>query len=218
MMPEKNPGSASEARLFISFVAGLAILAAIGGWLVVAKSGLHSKPPGIAPDRPRTMVGFILTNQSGGSVAKVDLDGKFLVVDFLLTSCSLTCREVNRHLAEIQRLTANQPDIRLVSLTVDPREDTVAMLADYGHRIGADPARWLLLTGDKTILYHLISSSFFNQDLDDPFSYMPGNFSHTDRMALVDPQGRVRVYFDGLRDDVATNVVDTIQGLRKESL
>ncbi len=211
---QDEPGG--EGRLFIGLVVVLALLAAVGGWLVIAKSGLRPKSAGIPPDRPRGLVSFVLTNQTGRVVTEAELAKKYLVVDFLLTSCSLTCREVNRHMAQIQQLTREQPDVRLVSLTVDPREDTVAVLAEYGRNLGADPARWGLLTGDKTVLYRLIATSFLNQDLDDPFSYMPGNFSHTDRMALVDAQGRVRVYFDGLSEAVATNVVAAIAGLRQE--
>jgi len=216
MPNENNPGSDGEGRLFITFVVGLSLLAAIGGWLVVATSGLHPKPPGFAPDHPRTLVSFVLTNQAGRTVTQTELTGKYLVVDFLLTSCSLTCPVVNRHLAEIQDLTTNQPDVRLVSLTVDPRDDTVPALAEFGKKYGADPARWLMLTGTETNLYHLIATSFLNQDLNDPFSYMPGNFSHTDRLALVDSQGRVRFYFDGLSDDVASNVVTALASLRKQ--
>ena len=210
-----NNGSDPEGRLFITFVVGLSLLAAIGGWLVVATSGLRPKPAGIVPDHPRTLVSFVLTNQTGRTVTQTELTGKYLVVDFLLTSCSLTCPVVNRHLAEIQQLTTNQPDVQLVSLTVDPRDDTVPALADFGKKYGADPARWLMLTGDQTNLYHLIATSFLNQDLNDPFSYMPGNFSHTDRVALVDNQGHVRMYFDGLNDNVASNILTALAALRK---
>jgi len=122
---------------------------------------------------------------------------------------------VNSHMAQIQQLTTNQPDVRLVSLTVDPRDDTVDALAKYGARFGADTNRWLFLTGDKTQLYGLISASFLAQDADNQFGYMPGNFSHTDRIAVVDSRGRVQAYFEGLDDDVAAAVVAEITRLRQ---
>jgi protein SCO1/2 len=147
-------------------------------------------------------------------VTQSDLTGKILVVDFLYTSCSLTCPVVNRCMAQIQQLTTNQPDVKLVSLTVDPRDDTVDALAKYSERFGADTNRWLLLTGDKATLYDLIGNSFLAQDLNDPFNYMPGNFTHTERIALVDSHGKVRGYFDGLNDGTATAVVDEINHLR----
>jgi protein SCO1 len=209
----KSPAGGEE-RLFIGLVIALAALASIGGGLVVSYAHQH-KPPGIAPDHERTLASFVLTNQVGKAITQSDLQGKYLVVDFLLTSCTLTCRAVNQHMAEIQQLTTNQPDVRLVSLTVDPRDDTVPVLADYGRQNGADPNRWFMLTGDKAVLYHLIATSFLNQDLNDPFSYMPGNFSHTDRVAVVDANGRVQMYFDGLNDDLASSVVTAIDRLRK---
>ena len=145
-----------------------------------------------------------------------ELDGKILVVDFLLTSCTLTCREVNRRMAEIQQRTAHQPDVRLISLTVDPRSDTVPVLAQYGEQLGADTNRWLLLTGDKGMLYHLIGTSFLAQGAEeDPLNYMPGNFSHTERIAIVDLSGRVRGYFNGMKEDATDAVVAEIARLRK---
>jgi cytochrome oxidase Cu insertion factor (SCO1/SenC/PrrC family) len=208
----------NEERLFLGLVIGLVLLAGMGAWLLTYTLSRREQTHGLPPDRARTLADFTLTNAAGGTVTRADLKGKVLVVSFLFTSCSLTCPEVTRHMAEIQRLTAAQPEVRLVSLTVDPRDDTVAVLAKYGERFGADPRRWLFLTGGKTELYDLIATSFLNQDLDDPFSYMPGNFSHTERLAVVDAHGRVTAYFDGLRDDVAAVVTAEIERLRKQSL
>ena len=43
-------------------------------------------------------------------------------------------------------------------------------------------------------MYNLIGTSFLSQDTNDAFSYMPGNFAHTERIAVVDPQGTVRIF------------------------
>ncbi len=176
---------------------------------------VNQKAVAIAPDHPRELIDFTLTDRTGRTVTQSELAGKILVVDFLFTSCSLTCPVVNRHMAQIQQLTTNQPDVRLVSLTVDPRDDTADVLAEYAARFGADTNRWLFLTGDKTQLYGLIETSFLAQDADNQFGYMPGNFSHTDRIAIVDSRGRVQAYFEGLDDDVATAVVAEITRLRQ---
>jgi protein SCO1/2 len=175
----------------------------------------NSPPRLIAPDHSRQLINFSLTDRTGRIVTRTELDRKILVVDFLFTSCSLTCPAVNRCMAHIQQLTTNRPDVQLISLTVDPRHDTVPVLATYGERFGADTNRWLLLTGDKATLYGLIAASFLNQDLDDPFSYMPGNFSHTDRIAQVDARGNLHGFFDGLNDNTATAVVGEINRLRE---
>ncbi|MGP8020215.1 MAG: SCO family protein [Limisphaerales bacterium] len=172
----------------------------------------------IPPDHPRQLVNFTLTDRTERAVTRSDLNGKILVVDFLFTSCSLTCPAVNSQMAQIQQLTTNQPDVKLVSLTVDPRDDTPAVLEKYGERFGADPNRWLFLTGDKAQLYDLIGTSFLASDTNDAFSYMPGNFAHTERIAVVDAHGRLQGYFDGLNQNTATAVASEITKLRNQNL
>ena len=177
-----------------------------------------SPPTLIQPDHPRNLVDFSLTNSAWRVVTRSDLKGKILVVDFLFTSCSVVCPYVNAQMAQIQQLTTNEPDVKLVSLTVDPRDDTPDVLAKYGERFGANTNRWLFLTGDRATLYALIGQSFLAKDIDDAFSYMPGNFAHTERIAVVDSEGNLRGYFDGLNQNTAGAVVDEIEKIRNEKL
>jgi cytochrome oxidase Cu insertion factor (SCO1/SenC/PrrC family) len=168
----------------------------------------------IAPDQPRALVDFSLTDQMGRTVTQGDFAGKYLVVDFIFTSCTITCPVVSRQMAEIQTLTAGEPDVRLVSLTVDPADDTVEVLRQYGAGFDADPGRWSFLTGNEAVIHRLIAVSFLAPDTASQYAYMPGNFAHTDRIALVDPQGRVRSYFNGLNAEAADAVAAAIKRLR----
>ena len=135
-----------------------------------------SQPTLIQPDHPRNLVDFLLTNSTGRVVTRSDLNGKILVVDFLFTSCSVTCPYVNAQMSRIQQLTTNEPDVQLVSLTVDPRDDTPDVLAKYGERFGADTNRWLFLTGDRAALYQLIGQSFLAKDEEIPSAICPEIF------------------------------------------
>jgi len=222
-----NTGSKArndERLLFGVAVVAATLFAAGYVFLMVAMNHREKSPPvpvpsddavALSPDHSRELVDFSLIDRTGRTVTRSGLAGKFLVVDFLFTSCSLTCPVVNGHMAEIQQLTTNQPDVQLLSLTVDPRDDTTDVLTKYGEKFGADTNRWLLLTGDRDELYHLIATSFLSQDENDPFTYMPGNFSHTERIAVVDPRGNVRAYFDGLAHNVSSAVVQQIARLRQ---
>jgi len=176
----------------------------------------QSQPVIITPDHPRQLVNFSLTNQVGCSVTRKDLAGKFLVVSFIFTSCSVDCPLVSHQMAEIQQLTTNQPDVYLVSLTVDPEDDTVPVLDRYGECYGADTNRWLFLTGDENVMRNLIGTSFLAPDTTGAFAFMPGNFANTERIALVDPQGRVREYFDGLDNGTPQAMVQAISQLRNQ--
>ncbi|HEU5395705.1 MAG TPA: SCO family protein [Verrucomicrobiae bacterium] len=172
----------------------------------------------IPPDRSRQLVDFALTDRTGRRVTQADLRGKIVVVDFLFTGCALTCPTVSRCMEQIQDLTSNQTDVVLLSLTVDPRDDTVDTLADYGSQFHADTNRWFLLTGDEGTLYNVIGQSFLARDKNDPLAAsMPGSFAHTERIALVDAEGNLRGYVNGLSTNAATIVVDEIRRLRTDS-
>ncbi len=217
--PDSRPAPArrNDEKLFLVIVIALALVAGIGSWFAASALSRHDQQHGMLPDRERTLGEFSLTDATGRTVTRAELDGKILVVSFLFTSCSLTCPEVTKRMAEIQRLTASDADVRLVSLTVDPRSDTPPVLAKWGARFGADTNRWHLLTGDKNVLHGLIAKSFLAQDHGDPFNSMPGNFTGTERIAVVDQHGRTRIYFDGLRSDTPAAVVAEIARLRGES-
>ena len=211
---KSRPGG--DEKIFLILVIVLALIAGIGSWFAAAAFARHDQLHGILPDKERTLGKFSLTDENGKTVTRAELEGKILVVSFLFTSCSLTCPEVTKRMAEIQRLTATNADVRLVSLTVDPRSDTPPVLAKWGARFGADTNRWDFLTGEKKVLHGLIAQSFLAQDNSDPFNAMPGNFTGTERIAIVDQHGRTRIYFDGLRPETSAAVVAEIALLRSE--
>ena len=216
----ENPtanASRQEEKFFLVIVLALALVAGVGGWFAAAALRPRDALRGTPPDQPRRLAEFSLTDSTGRTVTRAELDGKILAVSFLFTGCALTCPEVSKRMAEIQRLTRDQPDVRLLSLTVDPRTDTPPVLAKWGARYGADTNRWFLLTGRKAALYELIGASFLATDSGDPFNSMPGNFTGTERIAVVDKHGNVRAFFDGLQEQTPAAIAAEMEWLRKEN-
>jgi len=213
---ETKPAGRGDEKLFLVIVLALAAIAGLGSWFAADALKRHDDLREIQPDKPRRLENFSLTDSAGREVTRADFDGKFLAVSFLFTSCSLTCPEVTKRMAEIQNLTATNDDVRLLSLTVDPRTDTPPVLAKWGTRFSADTNRWRLLTGDKAQLHWLIGTSFLATETNNPFNSMPGNFAGTERIAVVDQHGNVRTFFDGLRVETPAAVVAEIEKLRKE--
>jgi protein SCO1/2 len=214
---DSSPETATrgEEKFFLILVIALALVAGIGSWFAVVAFSARETVRGIPPDKVRSLVNFALTNSAGAEVTRDDVHGKILVVSFLFTSCSLTCPEVTKRMAEIQKLTAGAPDVRLLSLTVDPRSDTAPVLAKWGARFGADTNRWSLLTGEQAQLHWVIGTSFLATETNNPFNTM-GGFAGTDRIAVVDQRGNLRAFFDGLRVETPSAVAAEIELLRKE--
>ena len=156
---------------------------------------------------------FALTERSGRTVTRADLLGAVWVANFIYTQCTETCPLQSAQLARFQAEFAAAGALRLVSITVDPERDTPAVLARYAERYGADPVRWLFLTGDKRTIYHLAKDGFRLGvvDPDDPpgaaglFRWVAppsawathgskGLVMHSSRLVLVDRAARIRAY------------------------
>lgn len=197
--------------LWIVVATLIAVAALAAGWILAG----HRESTAPTKEESRKLAAFSLQERSGRTVTDNELSGQFLVVNFVFTSCSVSCLQVNHHMAEIQRLTASQPDVRLVSITLDPRTDTAPVLSRFADRFDADTNRWLFLTGNKEQVYALLKASFLTRSTNDPANLTPGGFVGMERIILVDPQGNSRASFNGLRDDAPDAVAGLIAELRK---
>jgi len=108
---------------------------------------------GIVPD-------FALVERSGQHVTLAALRDLVWVADFIYTRCHDTCPVQSATMARLQSDMGDAREVRLVSISVDPEHDTPEALQRYAQRFGADPERWLFLTGDKAAIYRLAQEGF----------------------------------------------------------
>lgn len=211
--PDARSRMPLDEKLYFAIVGfGLAVIATI---LVVTLLRTHREKEAARTVPDRQLIPFTLTDRTGRIVHRSELAGRHLVVNFVFTSCAISCLQVNHHMAEIQRLTADQPDVWLISLTVDPRTDTPAMLAKFADRFHADTNRWLFLTGEKQVLYPLIETSFLGQTgRHSHGDSIPRGMIHSDQIAVTDTTGRLRGLFDGLKPRSVAEVTNLLARLQ----
>lgn len=149
----------TQRRLLLSVAAsGLVLLVAM---LVAPRLLSFARGPGSEEttletlDVYGTVPRFSLTERSGRSLRRDDLKGDVWVANFIYTKCKETCPTQSLQVARLQADFADAPDLRLVSITVDPKNDTREVLTEYAARYGADRGRWLFLTGNKREIYCL---------------------------------------------------------------
>jgi protein SCO1/2/putative membrane protein len=177
----------------------LCLLAAFG---VFALHTAHAQEQKALWD-PAGVEDFSLTECHGQTVTKADLLGKPWVACFIFTRCAGAdyCPRVSREM-EILQERLKGVDVRLVTLTVDPENDTPEVLCEYAARYHADPEKWWFLTGDKETTYRLIQRSFHMIAYEDP-KQIPGfEFVHSVEIMHVDAEGVVRGRYNA-RNDVA---------------
>jgi protein SCO1 len=152
---------------------------------------------------------FQLTAQNGKPFGSQALEGDVWVADFIYTTCTSSCPRMSALMHSVQSAVSNLPDVKLVSITVDPAHDTPPVLADYARRYRAAPGRWFFLTGGRAELQAIYRNGFKLGDVN-------SSLAHSTRFMLVDRRLRVRGIYTTGDDGVILHVVRDIRALRAE--
>ena len=115
-------------------------------------------------------------------------DGRPVALNFIYTSCTTICPLSSQIFAQFQdRLGEKRANVHLVSISIDPEQDTPARLRDYGRQFGAKPG-WDHYTG----AFNVIS------DVQRAFhAYRGDKMSHTPLTFLREAPGKPWVRIDG---------------------
>lgn len=195
------------------------ILAAI---LLAAAVPACRKSPPPAPvtiDRYREVEEFTFTNQENAPVSRADLLGKVWVANFIFTSCSAECLVLSQRMGALQTRYAADPGVAFVSFSVDPHTDQPPRLNQYAKTWQADPGRWSFLTGPVEALDGLVKHSFLlpvARGPEEQAELIRSNFVHSNKFAIVDRQGTVRAYVDGLQTGAVEQTAGVIDRLLAE--
>ena len=145
-----------------------------------------------------TIDDFSFINQNNDTITKDSLTGSIYVANFFFTACPSICPIMTKNMSYLQDKLSVYPDVRFLSHTVDPENDTPEKLNIYINlmqkkNISIDLSNWDFLTGDKDKLYQIAANYFVNASAD---SLAPGGFLHSEYFILIDKQGRVRSGID----------------------
>ncbi len=157
---------------------------------------------------------FSFTDQLGRTVTSGDLKGKVIVANFVFTNCTAFCPTVlSPRMRELQGRLRDEGlagrEVVLLSFSVDPEQDTPEKLRAYADNFGADPEVWRFLTGNVADMERVVTMGLKLgvQKILQPVEHThPDGSAHThqydvmhsNRFALVDRQGQVRAYNDGV--------------------
>lgn len=138
---------------------------------------------------------FTLTNQDGKTVSLSDYRGKFVVLDFIYTSCPDVCPLLTANLRQVADALGDRfgQDVYFVSITLDPEYDTPEHLKQYAQAFRADPSRWNFLTGETAIVDQVLDD--YQQTYE---RRGPREVDHTALTVLIDPNGMERHRYWGM--------------------
>jgi len=179
--------------------------------LLLAACQREQEVPRTEPPRYFPAPSFAGVTAEGTLWSSDSLRGSVYVVSFFFTSCTGPCPLLNSRLSVLQSIFADEPRVRLVSVTVDPVRDTPPVLKRYAQRYGAKPGKWYFVRMSPDSVEWLSREGFrVSGSAADP------NL-HTTRFILVDAQGVVRGFFSGTDEQGFRELEQAIRFLlRKE--
>ena len=171
---------------------------------------------------------FSFINQNNEVVINDSLNGNIYIANFFFTLCPTICPVMTKNMAYVQSKLSVYPNIKFLSHTVDPLNDTPERMLNYvaelkNKNVNISLSNWDFVTGEKDELYTIAQSYFVNVSMD---SLAPGGFLHSEYFVLVDKEGRVRSgvdqynnvvgVYDGTNDAQMKDIVNDVKVLMAE--
>lgn len=166
---------------------------------------------------PHEVPDFSFTNQYGETVTNADLDGKVYVTDFFFTSCPTICPVMKSQMLRVYEHFMEEESLAILSHTIDPYHDSVAVLADYAAALGVTGRQWQFVTGDQDKIYEIAEKSYMVPAAEDTLTAQEtGGFVHSGAFILVDRKRHIRGIYDGTEEDQVNQLIKDIKLLLKE--
>lgn len=171
-------------RIIIGIVLVITIL--LGGFTTI-------KPVVVLP-RIGLAPGYNLVDQAGTQFSNEHVRGGIALYNFTYADCAGDCPQTTPLMAEVQERvlaleTAGIP-IHLITLTIDPENDSVEKMAAYADKFNADPDVWHFVTGNPVQLKSVIGGGFstYYTQKEDGITFDPA-------FMLVDGNGILRAEY-----------------------
>lgn len=170
--------------------------------------------PASLPEDFHRIPSFALLNQDGDTITEKSVDDKIYVVDFFFTVCPGICPKMTSNMAKIQEAFIDDPEVLLLSHSVTPDYDSVAILKQYAKAKGVVTGKWHLLTGTRAEIYTLGRNFYFVEE-DLGLEKDTDDFLHTENFILVDGNRHIRGIYNGLNKAAIQQLITDIKTLKK---
>lgn len=142
---------------------------------------MHMHHHMVMPETTRRMADYTIPDVSlvrddGKSVSlPAELnDGRPVVLSFIYTTCTTICPVTSQTLSQLQqKLGADRDRVHIVSISIDPEQDTPARLAAYAKKFNAGP-EWQHYTG--TLAASIAAQRAFDAYRGDKMNHTPVTF------------------------------------------
>lgn len=159
---------------------------------------------------------FKFINQDGDSISQEFFKDKFYIADFFFTSCPTICPIMKTQMLRVFEKFRDQPNFLILSHTIDPGHDSVAVLKKYKEKLGINSSQWQFVTGDQEKIYEIALKSYLVSALEDKEAVDDGGFVHSGAFVLVDENKHIRGIYDGTKEKEVDKLIKDIEFLLKK--
>jgi protein SCO1/2 len=157
------------------------------------------QPPPVVSALPE----FTLTGPDGKPFGSRELAGRTYIASFVFTRCKSVCPMIIQHLATLQtRILHDKIPLTLVSITVDPENDTPSVLKAFAEKSGASASVWTFLTGPRASITDVVEKGFTVGMGAPTVTNGLMDVAHSQKLILVDSRGRIRGFYDASGEGV----------------
>jgi len=161
-----------------------------------------------------TIGDFRFVDQDSAFVTPATFNGKIYVADFFFTTCPTICPIMKTQMLRVYDAFRDNDQVLLLSHSIDPEYDTVAVLRDFARKLGVESSKWHFVTGKKEEIYEVGQKNYMVTARDDPNE--PGGYLHSGAFLLIDKEKRIRGIYDGTKKEDVDELIRDIPVLLRE--
>lgn len=156
---------------------------------------------------------FEMYNQYGDTITTSEVKNSLRIVDFFFISCPSICPKIQLQMKRINDAFPDKNQLQFISHSIDTKRDTIQRLAQYATSLGViKNDNWHFVTGEKDKIFSL-ADDYFNIIVEDKSA--PGGYDHSGRIVLVDKEGYIRAFANGLKPKEVNQLILDIDQLLK---
>ena len=207
--PKTAPDTDFDPRRFWMTITGICALIIVGS-VFVSRSYQsrrnHEAQDYRPPHLKKLEVDLEAINYDGTEVSLGQLKGKVWVAGYMYTDCPSGCLGLAEYLKQLNQEIGAPDDLQLVSISLNPKEDTPEKITGWVEERGVDLPNWWFLTGEEDKIRNYMRDWFGmvpgEQSEDPTVVAAQGKFQHEPMLALVDAGGNIRGYYRVMQFDI----------------
>jgi len=139
---------------------------------------------------------------------------KIGVVGYIFTNCPDICPMTTNNMRLIRDKVENQKieNVEFISISFDPDVDKPSVLKRFSELHNVNVSNWEFLTGKKSTIEDLLKKTGIIAFVSDSTTFDDGSktyyYLHTDRIQLIDEDGRIRKNYLGSKINIDEIVSD----------